>query len=85
MDREVKLKRRNFINNEVIMHRRLELGWSQRKLSKISGVPQSVISRFEAGANGTEWSVVRELADHLGFDLILRAYSADFWNKLNAK
>lgn len=42
------------------------LGWSQNELSRRSGIPQSAISRYEAGEQEPGYSRLKRIADALG-------------------
>lgn len=45
---------------------RERLGWSQNELSRRSGVPQSAISRYEAGEQEPGYSRLKRIAKALG-------------------
>lgn len=45
------------------------LGWSQSELSRRSGVPQSAISRYEAGEQEPGYSRLKRIADALGISV----------------
>ena len=49
---------------------REEKGWSQSRLAKESGVPQSSISYFELGEREISVSYAVQLADALGCDVL---------------
>jgi DNA-binding XRE family transcriptional regulator len=57
------------------VHRRRELGWTQRDLARESGVAQPVIARFECGITDPKISTLRRLADALNLDLSARPHA----------
>lgn len=52
-----------------LLERRLELGWSQRRLAAGAGIGHGHLSRIEAGRVDPKLSTVRTLADLLGVSL----------------
>lgn len=50
---------------------RLQRGWSQSRLGRSSGVPQSVVSAYESGAREPSVAALRRLARTLGMDLAM--------------
>lgn len=55
---------------EIIKMLREEKGWSQNRLSKESGVPQSSISYYELGEREISISYAVRLAEALGCDVL---------------
>ena len=50
----------------ALINRRKELGCSQRKLAKISGIAQPSIARLERGYNKPRLDTIRKLSKALG-------------------
>jgi transcriptional regulator with XRE-family HTH domain len=53
---------------DSIRERRIELGWTQATLSKLTGIPQAEISRIENGRIDARWSTIRRLFEALAND-----------------
>ncbi|MGH9091119.1 MAG: helix-turn-helix domain-containing protein [Acidimicrobiales bacterium] len=56
---------------ELLRRVRLGLGWTQARLGRASGVPQSVVSAYESGAREPSVAALRRLARSAGFDVVL--------------
>jgi len=53
---------------DSIRERRIELGWTQTALSKMTAIPQAEISRIENGRIDARWSTIRRLFEALADD-----------------
>lgn len=56
---------------ELLRRTRTALGWSQARLGRAGGVPQSVVSAYESGAREPSAASLRRLALVMGLDLAL--------------
>ena len=50
---------------------RVKRGWTQGRLGRSAGLPQSVISAYESGAREPSFSAMRRLVRAMGMDLTL--------------
>ncbi|EAA8863392.1 XRE family transcriptional regulator [Salmonella enterica subsp. enterica] len=57
-----------------LIARRAELGWSQERLSKESGVAAAQISRYEAGLNKPRANIIAKLASAMTVEFGWLAY-----------
>lgn len=53
----------------VVVERRNQLEWSQRRLALEAGVQQAELSRLENGQLNPTWTTVRKIFDALSLDL----------------
>ena len=66
-----KKQSRNLSIGELLKLVRLQLGMSQRALSKRAGVPQSTISRIEKGESDCNLSTLEKISKALSCDLVI--------------
>lgn len=57
----------------ILSRARHGAGYTQRQLAAISGVKQGTISRIERGAVHAPMTMIAQLADALGLDLMVEA------------
>lgn len=56
---------------EVIQKCRWSRGWTQQKLSDISGVPRQTIGSAELDKRGTSVAILTELLSAMGYELVV--------------
>ena len=56
---------------EIVRMCRWGKGWSQRQLSEASGIARQTITDVERGVRGTSVTILVELLDAMGCDLIV--------------
>lgn len=56
---------------EVIQKCRWSRGWTQQKLSDISGVPRQTIGCAELNKRGTSVAILTELLNAMGYELVV--------------
>lgn len=69
--RNTKVAVRGLTIGALIKSIRLQLGISQKALSKLAGVPQSTISRIEKGARDANLSTLNKILGALSCDLLI--------------
>lgn len=62
---------------EQLHMRRLEAGFSLRKLAELSGVDHSYIAKIEKGANSPSVDTLRGLCDVIGVEILLGKMNID--------
>ena len=65
------------IIGDLVMARRLQLGWTQRQLAMAAGTNQARISQIEAGHEGVKIGTIDKVFKALGLTRITPSYIED--------
>jgi len=65
------------IIGDLVMARRIQLGWTQRQLAKAAGTNQARISQIEAGHEGVKIGTIDKVFKALGLKRITPTYIED--------
>lgn len=65
------------IIGDLVMARRIQLGWTQRQLAKAAGTNQARISQIEAGHEGVKIGTIDKVFKALGLKRITPSYIED--------